>query len=573
MRRKIQKYIIACLFLLLVTPCFTLVKIEALSVWDGVASDKSWYQDNLDTFEISNAAQLKGLADLVNDDLKRFDNKTINLTADIDLNNFDWTPIGKIWQKSGESNYALFSGTFNGNSHTIANMKIADAYIEQLQASGYVSTSIGFFGQVSNGSVKNLKLRNANIDVNTPYYSDYGLLAGTIADSDVYNCSVEGNIHVNNAEWVGGLTGNLVVNPPGNSNIKENYADVVISGSADIAGGLLGLASAYYMQPIEIIDNYAKGEISIEADFIGGFMAVATNWMGNDTIVIQNAYADVLISSDQSTAQSIANFGYTQGGIIINNVYWNKEHTAPYGINDNGAIITNASGKTLEEMKTQEFVDTLNAGRGNIWYKQNNDTPSFVPNEIEYADYTKVEEAIKRVPDDLSLYTKCSVKQLEDALDNVVWDKLKDEQAIVDGYAKAIDRAIHCLVYKDADYTGVKDAIQQIPEDLSIYTDQSVQNLKKAKKAVIWNKNITEQALVNRYAQDILDAIAGLQKKEETITKPEEKSNNNNTETEHNDKDVSTKDTSNEVFYLILIASSAGVVMLMIIQHHKGDVK
>lgn len=135
-------------------------------------------------------------------------------------------------------------------------MRISDQYISEIQASGYVSVTIGFFGQISNGSIQNVKLRNINIDINVAYYSDYGLLAGTIADSAVYNCSVEGNIHVESAEWVGGLSGNLVVNPPGTSNIKENYTNINISGSADIAGGLFGLVSAYkimFPQMIQVI--------------------------------------------------------------------------------------------------------------------------------------------------------------------------------------------------------------------------------------------------------------------------------------------------------------------------------
>lgn len=567
--KKLKIYIIFSVFMVSLLPFLTNIKsVATLDVWDGITSDKSWYQEDKDSFEINSAAQLKGLADLVNDDLHRFENKTVYLTKDIDLNNYEWTPIGKMWQKSGEGNYALFSGNFDGNSHTISNMRISDQYINEIQASGYVSVTIGFFGQISNGSIQNLKLRNANIDNNVAYYSDYGLLAGTIADSDVYNCSVEGNIHVEKAEWVGGLSGNLVVNPPGTSNIKENYADVNISGSADIAGGLFGLVSAYYSQPIDIIDNYAKGTISMTADFIGGFMAVATNWMKNDTIVIQHAYADVLIKSESTTAQSIANFGYTQGGIIIDNVYWNDDNPATYGINDNGAMITNSSGKTLEELKTQQFVDVLNAGRKDIWYKQNNDTPTFVLSEIEYADYSKVEAAIENVPTDLSVYTDCSVRPLQKALDQIEWDKLKAEQPIVDGYALAIERAIHCLVYKKADYSSVKDAIEQIPEDLSIYTDASVQKLKAAKKAVEWNKNISEQALVDEYAQNILDAIASLQKKESTNDKPEgtpnEKPDENQNDKGNHKDDVSTNDTSNHSYYIILVLLAiSGIVYIL----------
>ncbi len=67
---------------------------------------------------------------------------------------------------------------------------------------------------------------------------------------------------------------------------------------------------------------------------------------------------------------------------------------------------------------------------------------------VEYlpADYTAVDEAIAKVPADLSIYTDESVKALNDAIEAVVEGKNITEQETVDGYAKAIEDAIAALV-------------------------------------------------------------------------------------------------------------------------------
>lgn len=97
-----------------------------------VEPDTSWYDNNKDATEynISTAAELFGLAKIVNsgeyaDDFKNdlstfyFKGKTIKLTADIDLHDQPWTPIGQ----TGESQ---FVGTFDGNGKTIKNLSITE---------------------------------------------------------------------------------------------------------------------------------------------------------------------------------------------------------------------------------------------------------------------------------------------------------------------------------------------------------------------------------------------------------------------------------------------------------------
>lgn len=66
-----------------------------------------------------------------------------------------------------------------------------------------------------------------------------------------------------------------------------------------------------------------------------------------------------------------------------------------------------------------------------------------------------------------------------------------------------------------ANYSAVDTALNKIPKDLSIYTDESVKAVKDAQAAVVRGYDITRQAEVDAMAKAIEDAVAKLQKKEE----------------------------------------------------------
>ncbi|HHX67447.1 MAG TPA: hypothetical protein GX708_05245, partial [Gallicola sp.] len=72
-------------------------KVIASAPDPGVTADKTWYTGHEDdsTFDISNEAELYGLAELVNEDGVTFDGKTIRLTENINLTDKVWTPIGE----------------------------------------------------------------------------------------------------------------------------------------------------------------------------------------------------------------------------------------------------------------------------------------------------------------------------------------------------------------------------------------------------------------------------------------------------------------------------------------------
>ena len=163
------------------------------------------------------------------------------------------------------------------------------------------------------------------------------------------------------------------------------------------------------------------------------------------------------------------------------------------------------------------------------------------------ADYTKVDEAIAKV----NALNKDNYKDfsgVEAAENAVVRDKNITKQTEVDAMAKAIEDAINALVYKDADYTKVDEAIAKAKAlNKDNYKDFS--SVEAALKAVARDKNITEQSEVDKMAKAIDDAIAALEKKQASI-KPGT-----------SNKCSQTDDTSNLALWLILLFTSGGVTI------------
>ena len=77
-----------------------------------------------------------------------------------------------------------------------------------------------------------------------------------------------------------------------------------------------------------------------------------------------------------------------------------------------------------------------------------NADPYQAPEPEADADYTAVDAALARVPEDLTVYTEESAAAVTTAVNAVVRDKKASEQAAVDAMAKAIEDAVAALVLK-----------------------------------------------------------------------------------------------------------------------------
>lgn len=165
---------------------------NAADVWDGT-TDTRWHNYKQTTFEINTAEQLAGLAELVSA-FEVFDETiVIKLTADIDLGNREWTPIG------GDSDWS-FGGTFDGQGHTIRGLCInattdnqglfgyidKSAIVQNLIVTGSVTTSKGFTGGIVGRSP-----RNKGTVRNCGFYGTVtatGTSGGVVGGGNVLNC-------------------------------------------------------------------------------------------------------------------------------------------------------------------------------------------------------------------------------------------------------------------------------------------------------------------------------------------------------------------------------------------------
>ena len=168
--------------------------------------DTSWYNEEDTEFTLNTAAELAGLAKLVDEwpDYNQeeqgylaFKGVTIKLGNDIDLESKLFNPIG-----SYRSDHA-FCGTFDGNGHTISNLSQNTWSLD----TGYYYTDcgLGLFGLVYNAEIKNLKIDGADI-------SGESAMCGTVAAAAYGECTFE-DITISNAKiadyqyYAGGVVG------------------------------------------------------------------------------------------------------------------------------------------------------------------------------------------------------------------------------------------------------------------------------------------------------------------------------------------------------------------------------
>ena len=307
------------------------------------------------------------------------------------------------------------------------------------------------------------------------------------------------------------LTGNF-------TNSEGYYTDPnPANWPCDTIGGIVG---ARFDGSLIVTDCWFDGKIvvnSIQAAVGGivGCTATVNNSVGGSVgdadIAIKNCMVtttDMGVDKDGNTCW----VAYALSG-TVGNCYWpndTKYGPSPLASGEGTAVTDFTSADVLAGLQT-------NAGAGVEWVAGIGH-PTFVwdDNNIP-ADYTAVDAAIARATAlDSSLYTNYSA--VEDSINSVDRAKSKAQQTEVDAMAKAIEDAIAALQYKDADYTKVDSAIAKANAlNKDNYKDFSA--VETAVKAVVRDKNITEQSEVDAIAKAIEDAIAALQYKDADYTK------------------------------------------------------
>ena len=317
-------------------------------------------------YRISNLAGLKWFAKEVNAGTT-FSKKTVNLVADVDLINEEWTPIG-----TGEGG---FTGVFDGQGHTISNLKIT----------GYKST-VGLFANTYNGEIKNLTINNAKVSGRL----NVGVVAGNPYTSKYTNIQVTGHVEVNGMAYVGGVGGknayadwtNIAVDVDETSYVKANSVEngtayrtyvggvcgfngegvhsftnitsnIDVTGSTIDVGGLFGIA--HYGNKFENCSCSGDVEITDAAD------AADAEEIGGIAGVWHNGGADVVFTNCSFTGTLKTNI--TEGVDLSDNTITGKA----YSSSGSGKLIIDGYEMVAAGVTKKDNVYEISSVAGLYW--------------------------------------------------------------------------------------------------------------------------------------------------------------------------------------------------------------
>ena len=573
---------------------------DGTEVWDGSVAESfaGGKGTKDDPYQIATGSQLAYFAKRVNAEEygEKYADTYFELTEDIDLGGKEWTPVGETVADliMGGHEYFVFSGNFDGNGYTIKNLTIGT------ETSPYSGDVCGLFGATS-GTIEDVVLENVSINyVGGNHSSGYGFrMGGALVGysmGDIVNCTVigldmkagsdgsyvalnsigglvgiqDGGTTVSHSRVSGkieestkkGNVGGFVGTLAKGSSAKYCGADVSVevtgNGRGIAVGGFVGIGNGVTIDETLIENCYATGNIT-GAEYAGGFVGnisglnisncyakgdvsncfVGASFLGTDAAsnnyygTVKNCYATGLVSDISSSAYAFA-MQDTMKRSTIKNCYYNIQNTAKN--------TESASSLTIDDMKTDSFLNVLN-GSSNVWTKRNNDTPAC---GAEPADYSNVYEVLGNIPADLSIYTDESVANLYSAVEALRGYRDLAQQSDVDKMTNDINDAVEALVYKSADYTEL-DKAEKAAKALNKDDYEDFSEVEKALAAIDRTKNITEQADVDAMVKAINDAVANLVKKTPASSQPDSVSSSDaSSDTSSSASDSSSSDSKSD---------------------------
>ena len=195
---------------------------DALVKWEEYVPSED--TENPGSYTIKTTPDLLWVAEQVNEEGNTFEGETLTMAADIDLNGVEWTPIAKDGK--------LFKGTFDGQDHTISNLKVVATD----------NSPVGLFAS-NRGLIKNVKMQNVDIK---GYYKA-GAIVGDGLCSRVESCSVDGGsitiepLNEDDGNHAGGIVGYLSAEPT--AYVKDcSVNNLTIKAYRDL-GGIAGTAT------------------------------------------------------------------------------------------------------------------------------------------------------------------------------------------------------------------------------------------------------------------------------------------------------------------------------------------
>ena len=271
-------------------------------------------KDSDGVYQIGTAAELYWFAGLVNGTLDGVEKNIYAnavLTANIVVNTgvlksdgaladdtsgfISWTPMGK--------ELGRYSGTFNGNGHTISGLFFNDTSIDYVGLFGY----IGYVEDENNNIISTGKL--SNVGVVDSYFKGNNCVGGVCgyinAGDKIENCYNTGNVSGNSN--VGGVCGKNYVR------ITNCYNSGTVSGTGNYVGGVCGY-NVLNLSSGTIENCYNTGTVSGKGDNVGGVCG------NNDRGAITSCYNTGTVSGEGDNVGGMCGRNYCGSavGTIIN---------------------------------------------------------------------------------------------------------------------------------------------------------------------------------------------------------------------------------------------------------------
>ena len=258
------------------------------------------YCRTCEKYVITTVGQFKAFRDGVNAG-NGYDGKTVVLDADLDLKNEEWTPINS------------FKGTFDGQGHTIKNLKISGG------------DNLGLFGRQwqIRAVISNFTIDGANISGG----SSVGVVLGNTASTAVTDVTVK-NARISANHYAGGIVGYAYTEISGCTVegleivcVPDMGADGYDNG--DKVGGIVGYLCSGKAESCTVSKISLKGYRDV-----GGIAGTATTGDG-PVSVTGNVVSDATVCVDQTVnhyGDKDANAGEIVGRVIGSVVMENNSH-------------------------------------------------------------------------------------------------------------------------------------------------------------------------------------------------------------------------------------------------------
>ncbi len=304
-----------------------------------------------------------------------------------------------------------------------------------------------------------------------------GGLVGVLDETQLINeCSVSGSITEKAGKGsIGGLIGELGKA----AKITYSRSDVTVNVKADSrgganVGGFIGKGNGKTDAETIIRNCYATGNVTGGA-YTGGFAG------GLWGLNIKNCYASGNVSQ---AAAAMASF-----------------------------VGTDASDQDYYGSITNCFATGSVTGSSPFQYAFAEQSSATKRSEITNCYFAEENSGIKK-------QYESATEKPQDEMKNEAFAALLNKGDDSNGWS-FVNGQVLCGA-EPADYSAVEAAMEAIPTDLTVYTDESVAALNTAVDGVVRGKAFVSQANVNAMAQAIEDAIAALQYKGADYTKVDE---------------------------------------------------